>query len=61
MDVLTTMNVCINDTTPTIFCDEKRYNIIPFHMVKVILQQVYKKNTSRDTKMRAQKSLRKMP
>ena len=29
------LDVCINEVTPIIFCDEEGYDIIPIHMVKV--------------------------
>ena len=34
-DVLATVDVCINKVTPTVFCDEEGYDIIPIHMVEV--------------------------
>ena len=29
------MDVCVNEVTPTVFCDEEGYDIIPIHMVGV--------------------------
>ena len=35
-DVLATVDVCVNEVTPTVFCDEEGYDLVPFHMVKLI-------------------------
>ena len=37
-DVLATVDVCVNEVTPTVFCDEQGYDLVPFHMIKVITQ-----------------------
>ena len=36
MDILAILDVCVNEVTPTIFCDEEGYDLIPFHMVFAI-------------------------
>ena len=33
--ILTTLDVCVNQKTPTIFCDEEGYDAIPNFMIKV--------------------------
>ena len=33
--ILATLDFCVNETTPTIFCDEEGYDIIPICMIKV--------------------------
>ena len=33
--ILATLDICVNETTPTIFCNEEGYNIIPICMIKV--------------------------
>ena len=35
-DVLATVDVCVNKTTPIVFCDEEGYAIIPIQMVRLI-------------------------
>ena len=35
-DILATIDVCTNEVTPTMFCDEEGYNLFPFQMVKVL-------------------------
>ena len=35
-DVLATVDVCVNEVTPTVFCDEEGYDIVPVHMVRVL-------------------------
>ena len=37
-DVLATVDVCVNEVTPTVFCDKEGYDIIPIHMVKVLYE-----------------------
>ena len=32
---MATLDVCVNKTTPTIFCDEEGYDIIPICIIKV--------------------------
>ena len=39
MDVLATVDVCVNETSPTVFCDKEGYNLIPFHMVSAVLEK----------------------
>ena len=36
MDGQATVDVCVNEVTPTFFCDEEGYDLIPFQMVSVI-------------------------
>ena len=33
--ILATLDVCVNETTPTVFCDEEGYDIIPICMIKI--------------------------
>ena len=33
--ILATLDVCVNKTTPTVFCDEEGYDVIPICMIKV--------------------------
>ena len=33
--ILATLDICVNETTPIVFCDEEGYNIIPICMIKV--------------------------
>ena len=33
--ILATLDICVNETTPTVFCDEEGYNVIPICMIKV--------------------------
>ena len=35
-DVLATITICVNDVTPTLFCDEDGFYIIIVQMVNVI-------------------------
>ena len=36
MDILATVDVCVNEVTPSVFCDEEGYDLISFHMVFAI-------------------------
>ena len=36
MDTLATVDVCVNEVTPTIFCDIEGFDLVPFQMVLVI-------------------------
>ena len=38
-DILATLDVCVNETMPTVFCDEEGYNVIPICMIKVNHQE----------------------
>ena len=38
-DVLATVDVCVNEVTPTVFCDEEGYDIIPVHMIRVLHEE----------------------
>ena len=35
-DILATLDVCTNEVTPTMFCDEEGYDLFPFQMVKIL-------------------------
>src|SRR5271170_600170 len=35
-DILATLDVCVNEVTPTVFCDEEGYDLAPFQMIRVI-------------------------
>lgn len=37
MYIVETMDVSVNEVTPIVFCDEEGYDVIPIHMVMVIL------------------------
>ena len=39
MDVLATVDVCVNETCPTVFCDDKGYNLVQFHMVSDVIEE----------------------
>ena len=32
--IVATLDVCVNETTPTILCDDEGYDIIPIEMIK---------------------------
>ena len=36
MDILATIDVCVNEVNPTVFCDKEGYDLIPFQMVLAI-------------------------
>ena len=36
IDTLAMVDVCINEVTPTIFCDKEGYDLAPFQMVSII-------------------------
>ena len=36
IDVLAIATICVNDVTPTLFCDKEGFDIIPIQMVNVI-------------------------
>ena len=48
-DVLATVDVCVNEVTPTVFCDEEGYDIIPVHMVRVLHEETKLEDDKRDT------------
>ena len=35
-DVLATVTICVNDVTPTLFCDKDGFDVIPIWMVSVM-------------------------
>ena len=35
-NILATLDVCTNELTPTMFCDEEGYDLFPFQMVKFL-------------------------
>ena len=37
MDVLATVDVCVNETCPTVFCDDEGYDLVQFHMVSAVM------------------------
>ena len=37
IDVLATLDVCVDKITPIVFCDEEGYDIMPLQMVNVFL------------------------
>lgn len=39
IQILATLDVCVNETTPTKFCDDEGYDIIPFNMVRPTLEE----------------------
>lgn len=42
MDVLVTVDVCVNETSPTVFCDEEGFDLVPFHIVSAVLEKTNK-------------------
>ena len=36
MDTLATVDVCVNEVTPIVFCDKEGYDLVPFKMVSII-------------------------
>ena len=36
MDVLAILTICTNDMSPTLFCDEDGYKVVPMQMVNVL-------------------------
>ena len=36
MDILATVDVCVNDVTPTAFCDEEGFDLAPLFTIRVI-------------------------
>ena len=48
-DVLATMDVCVNEVTPIVFCDEEGYDIIPVHMVNVLHEETQQKDDEQET------------
>jgi hypothetical protein len=47
-DVLATVDVCVNEVTPTVFCDEEGYDLTPFHMIRVITNNVENMEESKE-------------
>ena len=45
MDTLATVDVCVNEVTPTVFCDEEGYDLVPFRMVSIIQEPLESKIT----------------
>ena len=43
--ILATLDVCVNEVTPTKFCDENGYDIVPYFMLSPILES---ENEERD-------------
>ena len=39
VQILATLDVCVNDVNPTNFCDEQGFDIVPFQMMNVINEQ----------------------
>ena len=39
MDVLATVGVCLNKTSPIVFCDEEGYDLVSSHIVSVVLEK----------------------
>ena len=39
MDVLATVDICVNETCPTVLCDDKGYDLVKFHMVSAIIEE----------------------
>ena len=48
-DVLATMDVCVNEVTPTVFCDEEGYDIIPVHMIRVLHEEIKQADDEQET------------
>ena len=47
-DVLATVDVCVNEVTPTVFCDEEGYDIVPVHMVRVLHDETKQEGEKQD-------------
>ena len=47
-DVLATVDVCVNEVTPTVFCDEEGYDIVPVHMVRVLHDETKQEKEKQD-------------
>ena len=45
MDILATVDVCVNEVTPTVFCDEEGYDLVPFHMISIVNDPLNKQNS----------------
>ena len=43
-DILATVDICVNEVTPTVFFDEEGYDIIPIHMVRVLHEETKQKD-----------------
>ena len=43
------MDVCVNEVTPTVFCDEEGYDIIPVHMVRVLHEETKQEDDEQET------------
>ena len=48
-DILATMDVCVNEVTSTIFCDEEGFGIIPIHMVRVLHEETKQEDDEQET------------
>ena len=48
-DVLATVDVCVNEVTPTVFCDEEGYDIIPVHMIRVLNDETKQEYDEQET------------
>ena len=48
MGTLATVDVCVNEVTPTIFCDKEEFEIVPFQMVSIILDPQDQINSEED-------------
>ena len=41
--------ICVNEVTPTVFCDEEGYDIIPVHMIRVLHEETKQENDEQET------------
>lgn len=54
MDILATVDVCVNEVNPVIFCDEEGYDIAPFFMVQAVKEKTIAE--PRSTKVQLEQS-----
>lgn len=47
MDILATVDVCVNEVTPIAFCDKEGYDLIPFHMISIVNHPLNHKDSNK--------------
>ena len=60
MDVLATVDVCVNETCPTVFCDDEGYDLVQFHMVSAIIEESEEATCEHDPINRIETDLKAM-
>ncbi|MCO5585802.1 hypothetical protein L7F22_039737 [Adiantum nelumboides] len=48
--ILATLDICVNELTPTRFCDDEGYDLIPFNMIQGVLVTVDESHDKNETK-----------